>query len=329
MPEAAGKTVWGIHSKDDSMFLNQGLIAIGWESIGDLSQISAVRDAYREKYIAAYPGSKKGAVANAVGMLYRFACEVQVGDYMVFPSKADRMINLGVVEGEYYYEAGQRYPNRRRVKWLKHIPRTAFSQGALYEVGSALTFFQVKNYADEFLKALDKGFSVKAAEQEADETVARTAEEIRESTRDFILKELSRSLKGYDFEEFVANLLEAMGYRTDVSPHGGDSGIDITAYKDELPPRIVVQVKSQDGDIRETTIQSLKGAMREGDYGVFVTLSNYTKNAQRYLDNTPIIRGINGRGLADLVLKYYDRLAPKYRKLIPLEMVYIPVVEEE
>ena len=68
------------------------------------------------------------------------------------------MINLGVVEGEYYYEAGQRYPNRRRVKWLKHIPRTAFSQGALYEVGSALTFFQVKNYADEFLKALDKGF---------------------------------------------------------------------------------------------------------------------------------------------------------------------------
>ena len=277
MPEAAGKTVWGIHSKDDSMFLNQGLIAIGWESIGDLSQIAAVRDAYREKYIAAYPGSKKGAVANAVGMLYRFACEVQVGDYMVFPSKADRMINLGVFEGEYYYEAGQRYPNRRKVKWLKHIPRTAFSQGALYEVGSALTFFQVKNYADEFLKALDKGFSVKAAEQEPDETVARTAEEIRESTRDFILKELSRSLKGYDFEEFVANLLEAMGYRTDVSPHGGDSGIDITAYKDELPPRIVVQVKSQDGDIRETTIQSLKGAMREGDYGVFVTLSNYTK----------------------------------------------------
>lgn len=93
MPEAAGKTVWGIHSKDDSLFLNQDLIAIGWESIGDLSQISAVRDAYREKYIAAYPGSKKGAVANAVGMLYRFACEVQVGDYMVFPSKADRMIN--------------------------------------------------------------------------------------------------------------------------------------------------------------------------------------------------------------------------------------------
>ena len=37
------------------------------------------------------------------------------------------------------------------------------------------------------------------------------------------------------------------------------------------------------GDIKETTIQSLKGAMREGDYGVFVTLSDYTKNAKKYL----------------------------------------------
>ena len=37
------------------------------------------------------------------------------------------------------------------------------------------------------------------------------------------------------------------------------------------------KMQKQDGDIKETTIQSLKGAMREGDYGLFVTLSNYTK----------------------------------------------------
>ena len=84
-----------------------------------------------------------------------------------------------------------------------------------------------------------------------------------------------------------------------------------------------MQVKSQDGDIKETTIQSLKGAMREGDYGLFVTLSNYTKNAQKYLDSTPIIRAISESELVDLVLKYYDQLSVKYRKMIPLKMVYI------
>ena len=33
-------------------------------------------------------------------MLYRFVCEVQVGDYVVFPSKIDRKINIGIVEWE-------------------------------------------------------------------------------------------------------------------------------------------------------------------------------------------------------------------------------------
>lgn len=101
------------------------------------------------------------------------------------------------------------------------------------------------------------------------------------------------------------------------------------SYKDELPPRILVQVKSGDGDIKETTIQSLKGAMREGDYGLFVTLSNYTKNPQQYLNNTPIIRGINGADLVELILKYYDELSEKYPKMIPLQKVYIPVTNSK
>lgn len=325
----ANRTVWGIHSMDDPLFLNHSLIAIGWEEMGDLSLINASRDVYKEKYVEVYPNAKKGSIATSAGMLYRFVHEVQEGDYVVFPSKIDRKINVGIVESDYFYEDNVLYPNRRKVKWLKHLPRTAFSQGALHEVGSALSFFQVKNYADEYLKALDKDFKGTIVEPDTDETVAQTADEIIEATRDFILKELSKNLKGYDLEPFVANLLQAMGYRTILSPHGGDSGIDITAYKDELPPRIVVQVKSQDGDIKESTIQSLKGAMREGDYGLFVTLSNYTKNAQKYLDSTPIIRGINGTELVDLVLKYYDQLSIKYRKMIPLKMVYIPVPVEE
>lgn len=98
--------------------------------------------------------------------------------------------------------------------------------------------------------------------------------------------------------------------------------------KNGLPPRILVQVKSQDSDIGEATIRSLKGAMREGDYGLFVTLSNYTKYAQKYLDSTPIIRGINGTELVDLILKYYNDLSDKYKRMIPLKMVYIPVVKE-
>ena len=324
------KKIWGIHTYDEALFLKDDKMAIGWKEIGNLREIPANRDDFKKKYVQVYPDASKGAVATCAGMLYRFCHEVQIGDYVVYPSKSDRMINIGEISGDYeYVPDAHEYVQQRNVKWLKHIPRTSFSQGALYEIGSALSFFAVKNYADEFLSALDKGFKKHAAANDEDDTVGATAEDIIESTKDFILKELSRNLKGYALEEFVADLLRAMGYRTTVSPQGGDSGIDITAYKDELPPRILVQVKSQDSDIKETTIQSLKGAMREGDYGLFVTLSNYTKNAQKYLESTPIIRGINGTELVDLILKYYEDLDIKYKKMIPLKMVYIPVPKQE
>jgi restriction system protein len=324
------KKVWGIHTQDDNLFLKNNVIAIGWSDMGDLSAIEASREAFKEKYSQVYPNAKKGSIATGAGMLYRFCHEVQIDDYVVFPSKSNREVNIGVIKGEYVYDSSQiEYVQTRKVKWLKHLPRTAFSQGALYEIGSAMSFFSVKNYADEFLTALDKDFKKNISSDSEDESVGATADDIIESTKDFILKELSRQLKGYDLEIFVADLLRAMGYRTKVSPQGGDSGIDITAYKDELPPRILVQVKSQDGDIKESTIQSLKGAMREGDYGLFVTLSNYTKKAQKYLDSTPIIRGINGTELVELILKYYEDLSDKYRKMIPLKRVYIPVPKDE
>lgn len=86
------------------------------------------RDAFKEKYLQVYPDAKQGSVDNGAGMLYRFACEVQVGDYVVFPSKIDRMINIGVVEGGYEYDAdAAEYVRQHKVKWMKHIPRTAFS----------------------------------------------------------------------------------------------------------------------------------------------------------------------------------------------------------
>ena len=329
------KRVWGIHTMDDNLFLQNNIIAIGWEEMGDLSSIPNDREAFKVKYVAIYPDAKKGAISTCSGMLFRFIYELQVGDYVIFPSKIDRKINIGIIESSYYYEPNaHHYKSQRKVKWLKHLPRSAFPQAALYEVGSALTLFLVKNYAETFLSALTKEFSLPKTnidgEEVIDTFIGATASGIIESTKDFILSELSKNLKGYPLEDFVANLLQVMGYhRATTSPHGGDHGIDIIAYKDELPPRILVQVKSQDSDIPEEKLQSLKGTLHEGDYGLFVTLSNFTKNALDFLDRNPRIRGINGSDLVDLILQYYEDLDEKYRKIIPLQKVYIPTLPVE
>ena len=151
--------LWGIHTQDVSLFLYGNVIAIGWKEMGDLSALDPNRESFRKKYSTTYPDSKKGNVATSTGMLYRFVHEIQIGDYIVFPSKTDRMVNIGVVEGEYrFVPDAAEYAQQRRVRWIRHLPRTTFSQGALYEIGSALSLFAVKNYADEFMAALDKGF---------------------------------------------------------------------------------------------------------------------------------------------------------------------------
>lgn len=78
-------------------------------------------------------------------MLFRFVHEMQIGDYVVFPSKTDRMVNIGVVESEYQYSPDAiEYKQQRSVKWIKHLPRMSFSQGALYEIGSFMSLFTVK-----------------------------------------------------------------------------------------------------------------------------------------------------------------------------------------
>ena len=98
------KRIWGIHTTNDSLFLNNNVIAIGWKKFGDCSKLEPTREAFKAHYTEAYPDGKKGAVATSAGMLYRFALEVKVGDYVVFPSKSDRKINIGIVESDFYYE---------------------------------------------------------------------------------------------------------------------------------------------------------------------------------------------------------------------------------
>ena len=323
--------VWGFHNpiENEEKLMKNNNISIGWKQLGDLKKIEPKsREGFTKEYKRCYPNDTTHRVSQCIGQVYRFIYEVKIGDYIIFPTKYNRMVNIGQVTGEYFYdEKEDHFVNKRKVKWIKTLPRTIFSQGALYEIGSFLTLFKIKNYTSEFLSALDNK-KINVSKIEEDDSVAITSDAIIENTKDYILKSLSKNYKGYDLENVVEDLLKAMGYKTKVSQRGGDRGKDIIAYKDELPPRIIVQVKSQDSDIAETTVQSLKGAMREGDYGLFVTLSDYTKNAKKYLESMPIIKSINGSELAELILKYYDDMSESFKDKIKLKKVFIPIVEE-
>lgn len=324
------KTIWGIHAgrtgDADSLFLKGGYIAIGWPQMGDLMALKKDRDDFRKKVAKTYPDSKPKAIITYAGELYRFVHEMKIGDIAVFPSKRDRKIHIGRIEGDYKYDPSKEsaYPNLRPVKWLKAVPRTQFTQGALYEVGSAMSLFQVRNYADEFLTAL-KG-KIEPPPVVQDDTIKIVAEDIEETTRDFILKRLGQELKGHPLTEFVSHLLQAMGYRTRISPEGPDGGIDIIAHKDELglePPIVKVQVKSGDGSVSDQTVSAFYGKVGK-DVGLFITLGTFTSPAKVSSRSISNLRLIDGEELVSLILQYYEKFDSKYKGLLPLKKVYVP-----
>ncbi len=277
--------------------------------------------------MATYPEKKAGSVPVNAGQLFRFVHEIKLGDVIVYPSKQDRQVHIGQIAGEYFYDATGTitYPNRRRVKWLISIARTRFSQGALHELGSAMSLFQLKNYVEEYQAAL-KGTQT-APPVDQDEAVAQVSEDIEETTGDFILKRLAQELKGKPFESFVGHLLETMGYRCRLSPDGIDGEIDIIAHKDELgfePPIVKVQVKSTEGSIGDPVVSALSGKVSAGEYGLLVTLGTFTPAAKNFARSKSNLRLIAGDELVMLVLAHYDQFDGRYKRMLPLKRVYVP-----
>jgi len=328
--------LWGIHAGKtgdaNTHFLKNNVIAIGWADMGDLGQLAADREAFKARVVECFPGRKPAAIPIIAGQMFRFVHEMKVGDFVAYPSKQDGQVHIGSVEGPYRYDPSLEpgYPNLRPVKWLRSIPRKDFSLGALHEIGSALSFFQVKTYAEEFLAAL-KGTTAPTG-SEIDETVPLVAQEIETNTRDFVLKRLAQELKGKPLEYFIAHLLEAMGYRTRVSPEGTDGGIDIIAHRDELgfePPIIKVQVKSTGGNVGDPEVSALYGKVEAGEFGLLVTLGAFSKQAESFARGKSNLRLIHGEELVDLVFQHYEKFDARYKGLIPLKRVYVPEPLEE
>ena len=330
--------VWGIHMdvRVGASPLDNNYVGIGWHELGDLQLISNSREQLKGVLTTIYPDLNINAVPNAAGVLFRFVNDIQIDDILVYPSKSDRMINIGRVCSEYNFvmQDIHQYPNQRSITWLGSFPRSDFSQTALNEIGAFITLFSVKRNSDEFLRKvnvdaiLDEDseggdYYGEADDEQATKSVSQQAEQ---STEDFVIKQLHSKLDGYEFEYFVAHILECMGYKTRVSSKSGDGGVDVIAHKDELgfePPIIKVQCKKSTGPNSEPEVNQLLGTLGEGEYGLFVNLGSYSRPARLLERNKEKLRLIDGDELVDLVLEHYAKLSPKYRTLLPLKQIYV------
>jgi restriction system protein len=209
--------------------------------------------------------------------------------------------------------------------WKVHVPRANFSQPALYEIGSAITLFQVSNNTEEFLAALDgKPFKVTEVDAVSAVEIALQAEE---GVEDFVIKQLKSGMNSELFEHFIAELLRCMGYHARVTRYARDGGVDIIAHKDELgfqPPIIKVQCKQSLATIGGPAVQQLLGAIQTGEYALFVTLGDYTPDAIRIERGKSNLRLIGGTDLVQLIFNNYERFEPRFKAILPLKRSFTP-----
>jgi restriction system protein len=166
------------------------------------------------------------------------------------------------------------------------------------------------------------------AEDEASgKTATITFEEAEEQSWEEIDAFL-HDMQPYDFQDLVANLLKAMGYFVMwVSPPGKDAGIDILASTDPLgtkTPRIKVQVKRRTEAVNVEGLRSFMALLGEGDVGLFVSASGFTKDAseEARTQEKRKVTLIDLERLFDLWVENYSRLNDEARQLLPLKPVY-------
>jgi restriction system protein len=259
------------------------------------------------------------------------------GDIVVYPSKHDRMVNIGRFTGHYDHlvDDPDDYPNHQQVEWLGNFPRNEFSQSALNEIGAFITVFLIQGSASEFLskvnlaERVDANFLPERGGEVPDDDMATVAvsKQAEMTTGDFVIRQIMGTLSGYDFEEFVAHLLECMGYTARVTQRSGDGGVDVIAHRDKLgfePPILKVQCKRKTDQVPRPEVDQLLGTLGEGEFGLFVVLGSFSRQSIELERNRPKLRLIDGEQFVDLVLENYSRLSPRYRTMIPLKQIYVP-----
>lgn len=87
---------------------------------------------------------------------------MQKGNWVVLPSKINRMIYIGEIKGDYVYDEslGSSYYHYRKVKWFaQDIPRGRFDQDILYSFGAFMTVCAIhRNNAEERIKEMAQNY---------------------------------------------------------------------------------------------------------------------------------------------------------------------------
>ena len=123
LPQKTQYWTWsaGEGGKHWDEFYKQGIVAIGWDEIGDLRQFET-KEEIRHKILGVNSDTafeNSSSKKNDVLACWEFANEIKIGDIIFSKHGKSKIIGYGLVEGDYEFDdSREKYKQIRKVKWL-------------------------------------------------------------------------------------------------------------------------------------------------------------------------------------------------------------------
>jgi 5-methylcytosine-specific restriction protein B len=149
------RRIWAISAGENGklwdQFLEEGIMAIGWDLLGDLSQYGG-QEAITSKLEELFESEHRPT--NDSLCCHQFSKEISVGDIVVAKAGRKQILGMGEVTSDYYYdEKRELFKNIRNVNWLRaepsEFPGSGTTVKTLTEITTYPTFVElVKSYLD-------------------------------------------------------------------------------------------------------------------------------------------------------------------------------------
>lgn len=328
---------WMVRAERKSAFLEdflaKGIVTIGGRRVGDLTGFASQK-AVGERVAEIYPDWKPGAQRMWASQIYRFAKDIRISDRVLTYDTQQRIYHVGTITGDYAFQLEKigDHPNYRNVKWEGTVSRDSLSTSTKNSLGAISSLFRIQEEAATEIQAVldGNGLVDHGSDKTKDSPDEKLLlEDLEEKALEFIKDRLSR-LDWSEMQDLVAGILQAMGYKTRVSPSGPDRGKDIIASPDGFgfeSPRIVVEVKHRgNSTMGSQEIRSFLGGRHQDDKGLYVSTGGFSKDAYYEAERANIpLTLMNMDDLVLALVENYEKLDVETKQLVPLRKFYWPI----
>ena len=140
-------------------FCKNGIFGIGWNEIKDINEFESKTE-IKEKLQEIHNNHK--AYTNTVNALWQFANEIQIDDVIIVKKGKSKIIGMGIVKGDYFYDETKEYPHIRKIDWIEKGDWTYEKNNLITKTLTKITDYP--NFVTELLKLIndeyDIGFNV-------------------------------------------------------------------------------------------------------------------------------------------------------------------------